>query len=721
MKMFLLRSRLCAWALMACLGSSAAQGAYPAPESVVPPVAATVPTSMTYHGRVRQDDYSWLKDESFPVVDDPKVLAYLEAENGYYQQVTAPLAPLRQQLLTEVGQRQITAGGDTRPTVRVGQFWYYAEPIADSYLKRWHRADRADGSFTLVLDENLINAQFPDEGIERLSFSPDGRYAVWGALTEQGAVLRIYDLSKRQLLDDTLKASVPMAVWTADGQQLFYPTTGDNGLFEARLHRLGQPPASDKVVYQESKSSLNIELYPSQSGDYALIFRGNERSLQVLALSTRQPELAAVALTPLKVNVMHFVDHYNGRFFTRTNDQGVNYRVAVADDVNGKPGEWQTLLSGDANTRLTKMVPFADFVAVEATRDGLNQVAIVAAEQPVRWVAFPDNFYSSSLSYSQDPASQRVNIAYFSPLHPESQAVFDVASGQLTGLQSLAIDTSRYVLERTTITARDGVEVPVTLFYRKDLKRPQQPAVLTAYGAFGYTGDKWPGNFRFANERLSLLDRGVLYVMAHVRGGGELGPAWAQAGQWLQRKNSFNDCEDVAQGLIAKGLTQAGRITLVGDSAGGTLVAAVVNQNPALWAGAVLNAPWLDPLAEMLDLRNPQHEWLWREYGNPLASEGNYDYIASYNPYDQIKAQSYPPLYLTTRTSDTLVPYWQPAKWVARLRARKTDQQVVLLNTRYDGNHFGGVSPEKDRLERVEEMAFILRTLGLVDTPAAPL
>ncbi|RCU49085.1 S9 family peptidase [Corallincola holothuriorum] len=694
-----------------------------APNAIPLPVAKPLPTTRMFHGKPLVDEYSWLIDTDFPQVNDAAILDYIAAENSYFEKVMASHRELTERLIAETKQRTILDSREPGHEFRQGDFIYRSVALADSHFKQWQRKPLNGELFSTIFDESKMVASEAGESIHQLYFSPDGRYAAWGSYQQDifASQLQFYDISNQKKLKQNIAGGLPLYVWAQDSQSLFYPFVTESGLYQIRLHKLGTDPVNDNVLFRETRQAFRNELYPSVSGDYAFLYRGANRSLQVIAFSTKSPEQAPVQISNIKHNVMNYIDHANGTFYMRSNDINRSYRIAAAKDTGNGPGSWKTLLAGDDDLQLKRMVPFDDFVAVEANRLGQSEIVILREDREPQWIKFPDQAYTATLAKQQDPASQQIRLNYFSLTTPKSQVVYDMEHQALTGLSRLNIDISLYKTERIQVTVRDGVRVPVTLFYRDDLKQQGQPLHLTGFGAFGETGEGWPRGFKFANERFSLLDRGVMYAMAHVRGGGELGPNWQRSGEQMQRKNSFNDLVDVANELIEQQYTQAGKISIAGDSAGGMLMGAALNQAPQLWCGAVLNVPWVDPLSEMLDTENAEVEWIWSLFGNPLRSAEVFNYVYSYNPYDQIRHQAYPPQLITTRWTDNTVPYWHAARWAARMRERKQDNNLLLLTTRSDGNHFGGATPEKDRYEQAQELTFLLMVHGLTEVAPAPL
>ncbi|WP_158537916.1 prolyl oligopeptidase family serine peptidase [Corallincola holothuriorum] len=691
-----------------------------APQDIALPSAKQISSTRSYHGKQVIDEYAWLIDEDFPHIDDPDVLSYIDAENHYYEQVMGSYSALTETILQEANAKKVELVSAETPAVRIGKYWYRSSQLPNSRFKIWERSPEQLGKYEQILDESKLTAADAGLAIDRVTFSPDGRYVAWGANPDDPfkSTLQFFDLHEQVQLDVELATFLPLVVWGHDSRGVFYPFLPEGGLNQIKYHRLGEEQEQDTLLFQEKRSAFRNEIHASSSGEYAFLFRGENRSLQVLAFSTKVPSQKPLRITAIKHNVMNYIDHVNGHFYMRTNDLHRGYRIAVAEDTGNGPGEWKTLFEGSDEIQLTRMFPFNDFVAVQVNRQGQSEIVILRNNQKPQWVAFPDKAYTATLARRQDPNQNTVLINYFSLTTPASDVTFDAVSGKLSGFTNLSIDTSKYKTERIFATARDGVNVPVTLFYRKDLRRPGQPLHLTGFGAFGQTGEGWPRGFKFSKERFSLLDRGILYAMAHVRGGGELGPAWHRAGEGMQRKNTFNDFVDVAQYLVKQGYTTKGNISISGDSAGGTLMGAALNQAPDLWAAAVLNVPWVDPLSEMLDVDGPTVQWVWSMYGNPLQHEGVFDYVFSYNPYSQIAAHGYPPQLVTTRWTDTDVPYWHAARWTAKMRSKQTNNSLVLLRTHADGNHFGGQTPQQDLREQAEVLTFILVAHGLSQTAA---
>jgi oligopeptidase B len=414
--------------------------------------------------------------------------------------------------------------------------------------------------------------------------------------------------------------------------------------------------------------------------------------------------------------VEYSVDIREGEVWVWTNDDHINFRLAKADLAT--PGEWETVIAGSDEFYLTDFDLFEGFFVTEGRLNGLDQVQIRSYDAPTaaKPIAFPETSYTAGLSNNPEYAQTKLRLSYESMVTPDSVYDYDVAAGSLELLKQQEIpsgyDASQYVTERLTIQARDGTMVPVSILYRKDRDEmnggPGGPLHLYAYGAYGYAVP--PG---FSTTRLSLVDRGFAYAIAHIRGGDDLGRRWYLQGKMFERTNTFNDFVDVGRGLIAKGYTAEGKVTASGGSAGGELMGAIVNQDPAQYGAIVAHVPFVDVLNTMLNKDLPLTPGEWQEWGNPIESKEAFAYILSYSPYDQVKAQDYPPMLVTAGLNDPRVTYWEPAKWVAKLRDTKTDDNVLLMKTNMGAGHGGQSGRWNSLRETAEEFAFILWQMGM--------
>ena len=420
-----------------------------------------------------------------------------------------------------------------------------------------------------------------------------------------------------------------------------------------------------------------------------------------------------VCVSPRKVGREYDVDEHDGTLFIHTNDTDPNFRLCTASIE--APGEWTELIGPSKHFYMTGVDCFRDFFIVDGREDGLDQIEIHRYDSSIapQRIVFPEASYDAGLGNNPEYAMDVLRVGYESMVTPGTEYDYDVATGTLTTLKVQEIpsgyDADKYRTERLKIVARDGTEVPVSIVYPKDFpKDGSAPLFLYAYGAYGYAIP--PG---FSTGRLSLLDRGFAYAIAHIRGGDDLGQQWYLDGKLEKRENTFNDFVDVAEGLIAGGWTSAGRIAIAGRSAGGELMGAVVNSDPDLWGAVIADVPFVDVLNTMLDADLPLTPGEWPEWGNPIEDKAAFELIRSYSPYDQVKAQAYPPMFISGGLNDPRVTYWEPTKWAAKLRATKTDDNMLVLKTNMGAGHGGKSGRFESLREAAEEHAFVLWQMGV--------
>jgi len=685
-----------------------------------PPVAKRIEHSRVIHGVSLEDPYHWLKDPRYPEVTEQAVLEYLDAENAYFEQTMAPYQNLIGSLFEEIKGRQPEA--DESVPYREGAYLYRWRFEPGAQYRLWERApvDRPD-DWQLLLDEPALAEERDYFSLGGLSVSRDGRYLAWSADTDgsERFTLSITDLKTGTALDEPITNTLDAPVWTADSRHFFYlELSGNWRPYRVRLHRLGTPRADDPIIYEESDESFFVHLEETQSEKYIQITTGDHVTSEVRLLPADAPTEAPLLVAERRAGHEYHLDHREGRFYIRTNDQHKNFRLAVTDESTPGSAGWQTLIEGSDERYLTGHLCFRRQLILAERIDGLDQVRIISdpdgAEPDEHYVAFPEASYAvefgSNAEY--DPACLR--LGYESMVTPYTVYDYDLGTRKLTTRKIQQIpsgyDSSQYVTERLTITARDGVEVPVSLVRRADTEPgPTTPLHLYGYGAYGMIIE--PG---FSASRLSLLDRGFIYAIAHVRGGDDLGYHWYEDGKLDKRTNTFNDFVDVARDLIERGYTSAGRISISGGSAGGELMGAVVNQAPELFGAVAAHVPFVDVLNTMLDDELPLTPIEWPEWGNPIEDPVAFEHIRSYSPYDQLEAKDYPPMLVTAGLNDPRVTYWEPAKYVAKLRHLKTDDNLLLLKTNMGAGH-RGQSGRYDSLKEVaEEYAFLLLALDRI-------
>jgi oligopeptidase B len=681
-----------------------------------PPVAAKIPHSFTHHGITVSDDYAWLRDPKYPEVTDKAVLAHLEAENAWFESRMADRKPLIDTLFKEMRGRIKEA--DTSVPQKDGDYLYWIEFEEGAEYKKWWRrlvAAKDDKSADeLILDEVTLAEGKEYFRLGALSVSHDGRLLAY-AIDDNGSerfTARIKDLTTGEMLPDEIPGTLSALVWVADDKGIVYSLANEQWRTDnARLHWLGQPLDSDVELYHEDDDGFRVGCSLTANEEWLVISASDHETSEVRLISAADPLGDQILVKPRAKGVEYDVDLHGDTLFIHTNDTHENFRLATAP--LSAPGDWTTLIEGTDAFYLTGVDLFRDFYVTEGRVRGLDRIEVRYYDDPARIEAieFPEASYSAGLGDNPEWAMDVLRVGYESMVSPSTTYDYDVAARSLTPLKVQEIpsgyDASLYVTERLEIAARDGTLIPVSIVSRKD-RAPEGPLHLYGYGAYGISID--PG---FSTSRLSLVDRGFAYAIAHIRGGDDMGRAWYKAGKLERRNNTFTDFVDAAQGLIARGYTKAGRISISGGSAGGELMGAVANSDPDLWGAVVAHVPFVDVLATMLDADLPLTPGEWPEWGNPIEDKAAFDLIRSYSPYDQVRAQDYPPIMVTAGLNDPRVTYWEPAKWVARLREMKTDANELILKTNMGAGHGGKSGRFESLKETAEEFAFILWQLGI--------
>lgn len=688
---------------------------------IKPPVAEKRAHTYTHHGITIEDPYDWLYDKSYPVIDDEDVLAHVKAENAYFEAKMAAQAPLTEALFTEMRAR-IKEDDSTVPQ-KDGDYIYWSEfEEGAQYRKHW-RKPVAGGEAQLIIDENQLAEGKEYFSLGAASVSQNGRFLAYSTDTNgsERYTGRIKDLASGEHLPDVIENLRGDLVWVANDTALVYgPSTEEWRTLEAKLHVIGTPAESDVTLYKEEDQSFGVGTGLTAQEDWLIIATGDNETSEVRLVPAANPTATPILVKPRKKGVEYSVDVRDGELWVWTNDDHINFRLAKAK--LDAPGEWQTVIAGSDDFYLTGFDLFKDFYVTEGRKNGLDQIQLrqYGDAAKITPIAFPEASYTAGLSNNPEYDMTKLRLSYQSMVTPSTVYDYDVKTAKLETLKTQVIpsgyNASLYTTERVSIQARDGTMVPVSIVMRKDraeiLKKAgiegPGPLHLYAYGAYGYAIP--PG---FSTSRLSLVDRGFAYAIAHIRGGDDLGRRWYLQGKMFERTNTFNDFVDAGRGLIAKGYTAEGMVTASGGSAGGELMGAIVNQDPKQYGAIVAHVPFVDVLNTMLNDKLPLTPGEWQEWGNPITSKASFAYLLSYSPYDQVVAQEYPPMLVTAGLNDPRVTYWEPAKWVAKLRELKTDDNLLLMKTNMGAGHGGQSGRWNSLKETAEEFAFILWQMGM--------
>jgi oligopeptidase B len=673
-------------------------------EAVRPPHAERKPVILRLHGDEIVDEFAWLENR-----DDPAVIAYLEAENTYAEAVMAPAAPLREQLYAEMRGR--IKEEDRSVAVPRGRYRYYSRTEAGAEYPVMCRTEGDDGLEEVVLDLNTLAIGHAFCQLGAYEPSPNQHLLAYGLDTTGSIIFTLFikDLTTGALLDTPIER-VNEVQW-ADDRTLFY-TVFDDAHRAYRLYRhvLGTSPADDALIYEETDERFSLSLRRTRSGAYLLLTSYSHGGTEVRYVSTATPFADWQVIYPRRPKIDYFVDHHGDYFYIRTNDGAENFRLIRAPISD--PTAMIELVPGRVDVLIDHFDCFADYLVVYERRDGLRQIRISTPDgDQVRYVSFPEPVYTCGPHENKEFATDRLRLSYSSLITPPSVVEYNMRTGSWQVVKQEEIpsgyDPSRYVSERLTATAPDGARVPISLVYRRDRPRNGGPCLLVGYGSYGYSYEP-----SFDSKRLSLLDRGFVVAIAHIRGGQELGRRWYEQGRMLHKPNTFSDFIACAEHLIAAGYTSPRQLAISGRSAGGLLMAAVVNARPDLFQAVVAGVPFTNVIIAMLKPDLPLTVTEWEQWGNP-AIEAEYRVMRSYDPYLNVKPGPYPHILATAGLHDLQVPYWDPAKWVAKLRTVKTNDTMLLLRTNMQAGHSGHSGRFARLTEFAWEYAFILTALGI--------
>ncbi len=684
------------------------------------PVVEKRPVEITQHGVARVDNYAWLRDENWQeVLRDPSTLdadirAMLDAENAYYEEVTGELEGLRKTLFEEMRGR--IKEDDSSVPMKDGDWKYWVRYREGGEYPIFMRAPAAGGDEQVLLDGDKEGEGEKFFSIGDVAHSPDHKLIATtiDRLGSEYYSIRVRDLETGEELPDRIEsADGSGVVWTADSSAFYYIERDDNQRSKwVKMHVLGTDPSEDWVAYEEKDDGFFLSISKSQSGEYIFVHSGSHTSSEAYFIHASDLEGALVMIEPRAKDVEYSVEHHGGDFYILTNaDDAVDFKIVKAPIQNPGRENWTDVVPHEAGTQITSFVPYKDYFVRLEREDALPRIVVAGYDGGEHEVAFDEAAYALGLQYGYEYDTQTTRFSYSSPSTPRQTFDYDMSTRARALLKTEEVpsghDSSLYAVERIMATGLDGAKIPVTVLRLKSTPTDgSAPALLYGYGSYGYASSAG-----FSTSVLPLVDRGVVYAIAHVRGGADKGRQWYLDGKRDKKMNTFTDFTAAADALVAEGYTSEKRIVIYGGSAGGLLVGAALNLRPELFAGVIAAVPFVDVINTISDADLPLTPPEWDEWGNPIESAEEYGWIAEYSPYDNIRPVDYPPVMMTGGLTDYRVTYWEPAKWVARLREEAKKGPFVLRMNMGAGH--GGSAARFERLdERAHLYAFALKAVG---------
>jgi oligopeptidase B len=721
--------------MVRCVTKEHAQTTTHTSEVTSPPAAKRVPTERTHHGDTVIDDYEWLRDK-----DDPDTLAYLKAENAHTETVTAGQGPLRESIFTEIKSR--TQETDLSVPARKHGWWYYSRTIEGSQYALHCRAPAGSQDRTpptldaatpipdeqILLDGNALAEGSDFFALGTVDVTSDGRLLAYSVdLTgDERFTIHVKDLESGELLTDEISGAFYGSAWSLDGSTLFYLTVDDAWRpYRVWRHRLGTAAGDDVCVYEESDQRFWVHIGLSRSDRFIMLGISSQVTSETRVLESARPMEEFRVVVPRRDNVEYSVEHAvvagEDRFLILHNSGAANFALAQAPVHDADPGNWEEVIAHDPQVRLLSVDAFASHAVVNYRREGLTGLRILPLDTDgygdPHVISFHETLFSAGPGTNPEFDSPTFRYGYTSFLTPASVFDYDIANRRSTLLKQTPVlgdfDPTAYEQFREWAVADDGARIPISVVARKGVARDgTAPAVLYGYGAYEISVDP-----AFSISRLSLLDRGVVFAVAHVRGGGEMGRAWYEQGKLLHKINTFTDFVACARRLVALGWTNRHRMVAEGGSAGGLLMGAVANLAPQEFAGFLAEVPFVDTLTSMLNPSLPLTVIEWEEWGDPLHSAEVYEYMKSYSPYENVRDTEYPPILAMSSLNDTRVLYVEPAKWVAKLRRMKAQRPSVLLKTELGAGHAGPSGRYDAWRDRAFALAWVIDAVGASHEP----
>lgn len=676
--------------------------------SVTPPVARKQPKNIELHGDARPDPYFWLREKT-----NPEVISYLEAENAYTAAMMADTAELQAKLYKEILSR-IKETDLSVPARRKGYYYYSRTEEGKQYQIWCRKRGSLEAAEEILIDGNVLAEGKKYFSAGALAVSPDQQVLAYAIDTDGDEIHTIFfkDLRTGMLLQDRITRATASIAWGNDNKTFFY-TTQDEALRPYKLFRHTLGAAADVEIYHETDERFTVEVEKTRSEKFLLMELRSQTTTETRYLDADHPGGAFKVLFPRKQDIEYQVAHHENSFFVRINDTGRNFRLIETQVENPQPSGWKELIPHRREATLEMVDAFKDHLVVGERLSGLRSLRIRKfSTGEEHWVKFEEPVYTIAAGGSAEYDTNIVRFTYTSLVTPSSVYDYnmDEKTRELKKIQPVlgGYDPSRYTMERISATAADGTKIPISIVYRKGLtKDGTNPALLYGYGSYGIPSE--PG---FSSERLSLLERGFVFAIAHIRGGGDLGEIWHDEGKMKKKRNTFTDFIACAQHLVDEKYTQPSKLGVIGGSAGGLLMGAVLNMRPDLFGAVIAKVPFVDMLNTMMDSTLPLTVGEYEEWGNP-ADPGAYQYMRSYSPYDNLESQKFPHILVTAGLNDPRVSYWEPAKWVARLRTLNKSSNLLLLKTNMGAGHFGASGRYERFKETALDYAFLFKALGV--------
>jgi len=670
-------------------------------KKVTAPIAKIIPHSIEKHGHVRTDNYYWMNNR-----ENPEVIDYLNKENAYYQQETAHTKDFQKALFEEMKAR-IKEDDESVPYFYNGYFYITRFEKGKDYPIHSRKKGSLDAKEEIMFDCNKMAVGHTYFNLAGLSVSEDNQWVAFGVdtVSRRQYTIQIKNLETGEILPVKLENTSGGATWASDNKTLFYTRNDAVTLRSDKIfkHKLGSNSEADKLVYFEKDETYDVSVYKSKSRKYLIINSSSTLTSEFRTVLSATPDSKFTIFQKRTRGLEYSISHYGNSFYIVTNkDKATNFKVMKTDEDKPLKENWVDLIPHREDVLLEDIDIFKDYLVVSERSNGLNKIRIMPwSGKGEYYLPFESETYTAMTTTNLDFDTELLRYSYQSLATPSSAIDFNMRTKEKTILKEHEVlggkfDKNNYTEERIWATAKDGTQIPISMIYKKGiLKNGKNPLLLYAYGSYGVTMDCY-----FSSVRLSLLDRGFIYAIAHVRGGEDLGRPWYDNGKLLKKKNTFTDFIDCSKHVIAEKYTSTKHLYAEGGSAGGLLMGAIVNMAPKLYNGVIAQVPFVDVVTTMLDETIPLTTGEYDEWGNPNQKK-YYKYMLSYSPYDNVEAHEYPNLYISTGLHDSQVQYWEPAKWVAKLRILKTDKNKLYLDTNMEAGH-GGAS---GRFEAIKEIA----------------